>query len=55
MNLSIGGFYTVKALNKDITDTGSTYNMDPYVDMLINWCDWGAKLYISRTYYTSHE
>ena len=39
-------FYTVKTLNKDITDTGSTYDMEPYVDMLIHWCNWGAGGYI---------
>ena len=50
-SVCIGYFYTVRTLNKEITDTGYTYDMDPYVDTLINWCNWGAKLYISITYY----
>ena len=49
------GFYTVNTLNEDNTDTGSPYDMNPYMDTLINWCNWGGKLYISRTYSTSKE
>ena len=29
--------------------------MYPYVDMLINWYDWGEKLYINRKYSTYQE
>ena len=32
MNLWIGGFNTVNNINEDIVDTGSTYDMDPYMD-----------------------
>ena len=49
-SVCIGDLYTVRTLNKDIIDTGYTYDMDPYVDTLINWCNWGAELYISRTH-----
>ena len=49
-SVCIGDLYTVRTLNKDITDTGYTYDMDPYVDTLINVCNWEEKLYISRTY-----
>ena len=38
MNLWIGGLYKLNTINEEIKDTGYTYDMDPYVDTLINWC-----------------
>ena len=35
MNLCLGGFYTLKALNEDIMEKCATHDMDLYVDTVI--------------------